>query len=96
MKDVARTLLKIATDTQRTAEIFSKEHAALASSHRYFRFNVSKGLENIMLEEYKQRSSIAAATRAYLSSQAVLTQIKLCAGMLTDRPRTYLLFIPKA
>jgi hypothetical protein len=96
MKDVARTLLKLATDTERTAEIFSREHAALTSDHRYFRFNVSKGLENIMLEEYKQRNSIAAATRAYLSSQTVLTQLELCAEMLKDQSGTSMSFTSKA
>lgn len=43
---VAKTLQNIATETERTAKLFREEHAELAKQNRYFRFNVSRGLED--------------------------------------------------
>jgi len=54
--DIAKTLSEIATDTEYTAELFSKEHRDLAQSKCYFRFNVEKGLENVGLEDSKQET----------------------------------------
>jgi hypothetical protein len=45
----------------------------------YFRFNVSKGLEDIGLEEYKEKARIVAATRMYLNKYETSNDVKECA-----------------
>ncbi|KAI8942872.1 hypothetical protein NX059_000912 [Plenodomus lindquistii] len=44
---IGETLLRIATESEMTAESFRRERSQLASSGRYYRFNVTHGLENI-------------------------------------------------
>jgi hypothetical protein len=79
------TLKEITTETEQTAERFRRDKSYLASSYRYFRFNVVRGLESIGLEESKKRSDIAAATRRYVESEEVFQQMQACAGNLTRR-----------
>jgi predicted acylesterase/phospholipase RssA len=83
--DVATTLLAIATDTERTAEVFAREHRDLAREKRYFRFNVEKGLEKIGLEEFQKRSILVSATRRYLESQAVYENLLACGEQLSSK-----------
>lgn len=81
---VVMTLKDLATDTQKTAEDFAKNHKADALAGRNFRFNVSHGLEDVGLEEYKEKSTIAAATKAYLSEPEVRDLVEKCAKALRD------------
>jgi predicted acylesterase/phospholipase RssA len=69
-----KTLIAFATDTEQVAEVFRHEKSQLEG--RYFRFNVTRGLEYIGLEEAKEIKNIAAATRYYISTPAVLTQMR--------------------
>jgi len=57
------TLKDIATETEQTAEKFRRDKAYSDNSSRYFRFNVSRGLEDIGLEESTKIKEIASATR---------------------------------
>ena len=79
------TLEDMATDTEQTAEKFRRDKAYLDNSSRYFRFNVSRGLENVGLEESTKIKEIAAATREYVESQEVFKQMQACAGNLAGR-----------
>jgi predicted acylesterase/phospholipase RssA len=83
--DVGQTLLAIATETEKTAERFCRDKSRLDDEGRYFRFNVLKGLEDIGLEDSKQRNAIIAATSRYVQSQAVFKQMKACGNNLTRR-----------
>jgi hypothetical protein len=83
--EVANTLKLIATETESTAELFAREHYNMDEESRYFRFNVMNGLEHIGLEEHQKRDDIAAATRQYVESQAVLKQIEACVDALSER-----------
>lgn len=76
---VGRSLLAIATDTERTAERFCRDKARLHSAGRYYRFNVLRGLEDIGLEEANRRNAIVAATDRYIESQEVFQKIRACA-----------------
>jgi Patatin-like phospholipase len=76
--EVAQTLKSIATETEATAESFHRDHSELDENGQYFRFNVTKGLEDIGLEEGAKKNTIIAATRSYLESQAVGRQMSLC------------------
>ena len=66
--EVLQTLQAIATETETTADNFHRDHVDLARAHKYFRFNVAHGLQNVGLEDANQRSTIAAATRRYITS----------------------------
>ena len=82
---IGRTLLAIAMETERTAESFRRDKTHLDDTGRYHRFNVTRGLENIGLEESKKRNKIAAATRQYVGSQDVLRRMQKCADNMAGR-----------
>ena len=66
--EIAQTLQKIATETEKTASNFHRDHMDLSRAYQYYRFNVSQGLQKVGLEDAKQRGVIAAATRNYILS----------------------------
>lgn len=82
---IGETLIAIATETEQTAESFRRERSLLDSSGRYYRFNVSRGLEDIGLEESKKVKEMVAATRRYISSQEVYTRMQACAGHVAGK-----------
>jgi hypothetical protein len=62
---VFETLKATATETEQTANTFARNHKRLIREHRYFRFNVTHGLEDVGLEEYDKLSTIRSATTRY-------------------------------
>lgn len=82
---IGPSLLAIATETEKTAEMFCRDKVALDNSERYYRFNVLRGLENIGLENAEQKNAIVAATDRYIESQAVHKQMKACAKNLSEK-----------
>jgi hypothetical protein len=82
--DIAKALVKIATETELTAESFLREHHHLGLSSRYFRFNVARGMEDIGLEEYAERPKIASATMAFLSGHTVSEDVQACVRLLKE------------
>ena len=85
LKEIAGTLVKIATETESTAETFHRGHSELDDGNRYFRFNVTRGLEEIGLEDTSQKNLIMAATSRYVESEAVLRQMKICGKKLSTK-----------
>ena len=67
--------IALATETQKTAEQFRRDHSDLNNSGWYCGFNVDRGLENIGLEEAKKKNMIAVATDSYLESQEVYKRL---------------------
>ena len=82
---IGQSLLAIATETEKTAERFSRDKSRLDDTRRYYRFNVLRGLEDIGLEDFKRRNAIIAATDRYIESQAVFKQMKACANSMSGR-----------
>lgn len=82
---IGETLTMIATETEQTAERFRQDKKHLDNTGRYYRFNVTRGLEDIGLEESKKRKEIAAATRRYVKTQDVLKQMQACADNRAGR-----------
>ncbi|KAF7512509.1 hypothetical protein GJ744_001444 [Endocarpon pusillum] len=78
LMEVAKTLRAIATETEMTAKSFREEYAELAKQNRYFRFNVSRGLEKILLEDATKTAAIVAATREYVGNVEVAERMRLC------------------
>lgn len=83
--DIAKTLMQIATESEKTAESFHRAHSELDKGNRYFRFNVLHGLEGIGLEDAAQKNVIMAATSRYLRAEAIVKQMKLCGENLLTR-----------
>ena len=82
---IGSTLVAIATETEQTAERFRRDKSHLDDIGRYYRFNVDRGLEEIGLEESEKRKEIAAATRRYIGSQNVSTQMQACVDSVAGR-----------
>jgi hypothetical protein len=82
---IGHSLLAMATETEKTAERFSRDKSRLDDTGRYFRFNVLSGLEDINWEDSKRKNAIIAATDRYIESQAVCKQIKACADKTSRR-----------
>ena len=82
---IGETLVLIATETEQTAERFRRDKSLLDNTGRYYRFNVTRGLEDIGLEESKKSKEIAAATRRYIGSQEVFKQMQACADNVAGR-----------
>ena len=67
---IARALGDIATDTDETADEFQAELDRTGPKFpnmTYFRFNVTQGLGDVSLEEWKEYGKIGAATNDYLN-----------------------------
>ncbi|KAH0593772.1 hypothetical protein MHUMG1_08523 [Metarhizium humberi] len=82
---IGKALLDIATDTESKAEDFHRHHTQMANQGRYFRFNVTKGLEAVGLEDASQVKTIVAVTRMYIQSQKAFEKLQTCAKKLDKR-----------
>ena len=82
---IGKSLLAIATESEKTAERFSRDKSRLDKTQRYYRFNVLRGLEDIGLEESQRKNAIIAATDRYIESQAVFKQMTACADIMSGR-----------
>lgn len=79
--DIGKTLIRISTDAEETARRFSRSHRGRFTGvngepYRYQRFNVTKGLENIKLEEAEKIKEIASATERYMELDEQFSRIR--------------------
>ena len=83
-KAILKGLVKIALDTQQTANSFADEMGHLSSTTRatYIRLNVEQGMQDIGLEEWEEFDKISGATNHYLNN--CKTEIEVCANALRD------------
>ena len=84
---IGKAIIALSTETERTAEQFSRDKATLDNEGRYYRFNVSRGLEGVGLEESTKVNEIAPATLRYITSQAVFKQMKARTKALSGQGR---------
>lgn len=88
LKEVGKTLVRIATQTEDTARLFGDSHSSLRNTGKYSRFNVDDGLQQVGLEEYKQIGLIAAATTQYLNLHNSRKSLKECTENLKGEKRS--------
>ncbi|KAI1325074.1 hypothetical protein F5Y16DRAFT_411663 [Xylariaceae sp. FL0255] len=81
---ISKTLAAIATETEKTAASFRLDKSLLVDAGLYYRFNVTKGLETVGLQESAKKADIAAATLQYIVSQEVLRQFKACVSRMSE------------
>lgn len=82
---LTETLVKMATDTEKTAIEFEDSWRAPLDNRRYFRFNVQHGLQDVGLEEYNMKGEIQSATEAYLEERANRLYVRDCIKALKDK-----------
>jgi hypothetical protein len=82
LKDLAKKLAKIVTDTEEENELFRRKHQQLVDSHRLYRFNVQQGLAEVGLEEWKAKGLIAAHTNHYLTRSDTQRDVTACSNTL--------------
>jgi hypothetical protein len=87
--EILEALVKMATDTEKSAREFKTRISQMPETDRpkYYRFNVERGLEGIALEEWTQFKKLTEATHSYLSDQR--EEIDDCAGALFSAVGTW-------
>lgn len=88
LKMFSKTLKEIATETEKTANLFAWRNRGLFFQERYFRFNVDQGLQSVGLEEYKKEKEIVSATTHYMESLQMQTQTQKCSRVMKDKECT--------
>lgn len=72
------TLANFATETEATEKKFIARWCWHYDKHRYFRFNVDQGLQDVGLAEYLEQGRIEAVTYSYLDHQVQISQVQKC------------------
>jgi hypothetical protein len=90
LKEIASTIIRMATETEQTAIRFARLVAPILGpsprQHKvYYRFNVIGGLEEVGLERYEDKARIAAATRVYLDHPDTTSDIIACADAMASQ-----------
>lgn len=73
--EIAKSIVKIASETQRTANTFYDVHLELAERDGYFRFN-PPDLTGVLLDEASKKDVIAARTEAYGNDAETKSMVK--------------------
>jgi hypothetical protein len=89
LKFLAKTLVSIVTETEKTEEEFIARWAQQYNEKRYFRFNVDQGLQEVGLAEYNEQGKIDAATDEYLRHEARKFRVRDCVGNLQQKQSMY-------
>lgn len=72
----------MSTQTEETAKNFRRNHENLKESGRYFRFNVSHGLERIGLERTDRKNDIINITNHFLEEDETDELLRKCANAM--------------
>ena len=71
---VGKTLINIATETDKTASLFARTHPQYpqydqpGEGKRLFRFQVAQGLDKVGIDEHEKIKEIASATQIYMEN----------------------------
>ncbi|RSM18258.1 hypothetical protein CDV31_002984 [Fusarium ambrosium] len=86
---ISTTLVSLSTNTEATAKRFALAWRDPSQAHRYFRFNVEQGLQDIDLSEYKESGKIKTVTQEYLEHADREDLVEQCVKNLkTKQKRT--------
>lgn len=81
---LVNAITRISTDSERAAEEFIRSHRDLHVGKRYFRFNVSRGLEDVSLDDWGQQNTLVSSTGSYLLGARVYDDIQDCVRALSE------------
>jgi predicted acylesterase/phospholipase RssA len=84
-KEVAESVVRIATETEETANDFNHTHPELnREPRRYFRFSTPRGLGEIQLDESSEVATIEDMTAHYLRDENTYKLVQLCAKRIRE------------
>lgn len=78
------SLVRLSTETEKTAQSFQRTHAPLSMSGHYCRLNVENGLQDVGLENAEKKNKIMAVTKEYLNAPDTFNRIQLCVEKLSE------------
>lgn len=78
------SILRIATETEKTARQFLKEHEDLSREGRYCRFD-APSIGDISLDKAEDLPAISGKTDHYLEGAETWEKVKACAARLSKR-----------
>jgi hypothetical protein len=87
---LSKTLVGIATETEKKANGFIARWRQLFDERRCFRFNVQPGLQGVGLAEYKEQDTIETVTHGYLSQMEQRFQVRDCVLNLKQKQSMYI------
>ena len=90
IKFLFKTLVELATETEKMADKFVSRWRHHYDKKRYFRFNVQQGLQDVGLAEYREQGLIEAATEEYLTQQEQKFQMRDCVSNLKQKQSVYI------
>ena len=90
LKFLSKTLVQITTETEETAKRFLARWRGHYDKNQYFRLNVGQGLQDVRLEEYKEKGIIEAATYRYLEDQQQIFRVRDCVENLKMKQSVYI------
>lgn len=64
---IGQTIVQIAMETENTEKKFIARCAKHLDDKRYFRFNIEQGLQDIGLDEYKNKGAVEAVAEGYMT-----------------------------
>lgn len=85
-----KTLVDLATETEKTADNFVARWRGHFDEKRYFRFNVDQGLQDVGLDEHQAEGTIDTATNEYLKQQRQKFGVRDCARNLKLKQSVYI------
>lgn len=75
-------LKDLVKDTEQTNRDFRAENSEMAREGRPYRFNVTHGLTDVGLEEYRAVNKIAAVTDNYIDDPDMAEMVQACVDKL--------------
>ncbi|KZF26958.1 FabD/lysophospholipase-like protein [Xylona heveae TC161] len=85
IKGITKTLLEMATETEKTADRIAARWRKYHEDGRYFRFNVQQGLQGVDMAEFREREKIAGATCRYLKQTELQSRMRKCVRNLQGK-----------
>ncbi|KAL6713171.1 hypothetical protein ACLMJK_009292 [Lecanora helva] len=81
--------LSVATDTQAVHQSFQDRRLHQWNERRLFRFNVTKGLEKVELDDHEKRAIIERETRGYMEEADQRARLVACTQNLMEKECKY-------
>jgi len=82
IKDSRRSIIRAFKSMASHSQSVHRRLSHRLSEAAYFRFDVTRGLDDVTLSDWKESSTISAHTRNYLAEVNIERQIKRCARIL--------------
>ena len=89
LKFMKSNLASLVTDTEATHQSFQDRWLRQLKEKRFFRFDVTQGLQSVDIADYQKRDMIRDLTDAYMNEGDQKIKLQDCAENLMEKERTY-------